>query len=288
MAITGSTKETVDYSKKVGYFEGKVIAINPDREELEEILGTEIKKDPEYLGESGESNKTLRLSIWVQDLKTGWKQPINFFLENVDNKISNSGNYQFVNSQGKHTWASSVETLPEWFTRNGVTVRKAKRGEADVLTFLSAWLKIDRDQDFKIELPWEDLMKGKVKELRDILGTTLPATVISVATVRVKQGEDNEIKEYQGIYNRNFLPGYLMSKLRSIAWDKETIKSLKEKEFKTLKYYEKFVLSVIDEEHGIKEFYGGTLEQLKDYNPSENVVTSGSALLSEADSPEYD
>ena len=53
MSITGTKKEYTDsqsYSRKVGLFEAKVIAVNPDTEQYKELLGIEATdKALEYL-----------------------------------------------------------------------------------------------------------------------------------------------------------------------------------------------------------------------------------------------
>lgn len=287
--ITGSKREVQDYSKKVGYFEAKVIAINPDKEELEEILGTEVKKDPEYQGENGDGKRTFRLSIWVQDVKTGWKTSVNFFLEDVEVKESNSGNLQFANSKGRTTWAASKDDLKDWFTEGGVTVHRTRKGEFELLEFLNAWLDVDRTKEYSIEVPWEDLMKGKVKEFRELLNTNLIQNIVLTATVKTKNDDEGEgVKEFQGIYTRKFLPGYTIKYLRNTKYTKEEIEKLKKKNSKDLKAWERFVLDITDEEHGCKDFYGTILSELQDYNASENVATTNKVMVADDDSPEYD
>ena len=54
MAVSGSKREMTggqEFTKKVGFFEGRVIAINPTAEEFKSILGIELQpesKSTEY------------------------------------------------------------------------------------------------------------------------------------------------------------------------------------------------------------------------------------------------
>ena len=86
--IGGKRKEQVqlpEFTKKVGLFEAKVIAINPDAEEYKEILNIELKEDSkalEYLGTSGDGNTTLRVDIWLEEAMKKDKFKVTFFLEN--------------------------------------------------------------------------------------------------------------------------------------------------------------------------------------------------------------
>ncbi len=73
--IGGKRKETTDltdFVKYVGLFEASVIAINPDEQEYKELLGIELKEDSKalnYLSESQEGNTTLRVDIWLEEVK---------------------------------------------------------------------------------------------------------------------------------------------------------------------------------------------------------------------------
>jgi len=76
-------KETTEFPKKVGLFEASVIAINPTVEQYKDILGIELKEDSkatEYLGESRDGNATIRISVWLKDVKSGQNFNINYYL----------------------------------------------------------------------------------------------------------------------------------------------------------------------------------------------------------------
>ena len=72
--IGGKRKENTensDYSKCVGLFEAKVIAINPTAEQYKNLLNIELKEDSkatEYLGTNNDGNDYLRVDIWLEDI----------------------------------------------------------------------------------------------------------------------------------------------------------------------------------------------------------------------------
>ncbi len=58
--------------KKVGLFEGRVIAINPTAEEFKEVLEIDLPEESkvtEYLGTSRDGNTFLRVDIWLEEVK---------------------------------------------------------------------------------------------------------------------------------------------------------------------------------------------------------------------------
>jgi len=276
MAIKGKSREFTggDFSKKVGLFEGKIIAINPDKEELEKLLGTEIKKDPEYLGEDDEGNDKVVLSIWTEDVKSGMKAACRITL--VDKPLSNKNGdkTKFINKQGKVSfWIDSLENTPEWF--QAYETHRAVQGEDILYDFLNSWLQIDTKNDKAAELNVElkKLFKGNVKELRAMIGdeeldhTVLFNSVIITKEVENNQG-DKETKEYQNLFNRAFLPG------NSIKF------------FNLGGKFPKFVQYYVDQcKYSIKDYF--LLEPLQDYDPTRNPVSTDEAKVTAEDDNSY-
>jgi len=116
--IGGKRKEQVqalEFSKKVGLFEAKVIAINPDAEEYKEILNIELKEDSkalEYLGTSNDGNTTLRTDVWLEDAKSKEKLKVTFFLENKEKVNKDGTKKQYINSIGTCSWSDDPNNLP--------------------------------------------------------------------------------------------------------------------------------------------------------------------------------
>jgi hypothetical protein len=286
MAVSGSKREntgSVDFVKKVGFFEGRVIAINPTPEEFKSVLGIDLPEDSksaEYLGVSSDGTTKVRASVWLEDVKTGDKFNVGFFME--DNKRANKDGTkkQYINNIGIATWADSEDNLPTWFTAR--EYRVAYVGEAEFVELLRTWLGglNFKDESSELMLDWKKIIKGNFKEWKDEIGGDFCQTVGALATVRTVDKEDGP-KSYQGVYNKAFFPGYSIKYLRLVDYnDQSVIRTLSFKKSKELKMHERFILNVVGE-YGCKDFY--TFKELHDYNPEDNLVESDKAITSDGD-----
>ncbi len=277
--IGGKKREQVDFGKKVGLFAGRVLCINPTREEYKELLNMELKEESkadEYLGTSKDSNTTLRVNVWLEELKTKQKFNVTFFLEDKTRENKAGDKTQYINNIGVCSWADEEENLPEWFKKRDY--RKAFNGEEELYGFLRTWLgTLDyRDPGTDLRLTWKNLMKGNVKEIRDQIGGEFACNVVSLADVKTVD-KDGETKEYQSVYNKGFLPEYSLKNFRLVDYSKpEVIKALGAKPSKDLKPHERFVVQVTHPEHGNKNFY--ILKDMTDYDPSMNFVASNATI----------
>jgi len=266
-AVQGRVREIKEYEKQIGLFEANIVAVNPSREELEKLLGVELEKDPEYLKEdSKDGAQTLSLAVWLKEVVKGGLFKVQFYLKDTDRVNKDETKHQYINSIGDTSWADSEENLPTWFNEGGRTFRFAHVGEEELYRFLRSWLKVEtRDPDAKLEFEWKKLMRGNVKEISDMIGSVYAQSIVALATIATsKDGE----KEYQQVYNRNFLPGFYMKFFRLNG-------------AKLPKFVEKFVASVEDPEYGCKDFYGDSLKTLHSYNPAENIAAGEETSISE-------
>jgi hypothetical protein len=272
-----------DYVKRVGLFEASVIAINPNMEEYAEVLGMELKegsKATEYLGTSNDGNTSLRVDIWLQEIKSGDKFKVNFFLENKLKTNKDGTKAQYINNVGTTSWASDENTLPDWF--KGREYRQAYVGEEEMYGFLRTWLgNLDyRDADTVLELDWKTLMKGNVKDIKSQIDGEYCTNVVALATIKTVE-KDGEVKEYQGVYNKGFLPAYALKQFRLVNYaDGKVLDNLRTKKNKDLKTHERFVVQVTGE-YGCRDFY--TLKDLCEYNADDNVVASDAVITTDGD-----
>lgn len=279
-----STGES-NFSKKVGLFEAKVVAINPTIEEFKDKLGIELKEDSkaiEYLGMSQDGNKTVRIDVWLEEVKNKDKFKVAFFLENKERENKDGTKKQYINSVGSCSWADDENNLPKWFTER--EYRVAYMGEEDLYNFMRTWLgDLDyRDAETTLQLDWSKLMKGNTKDLRDQINGEWCTNIVALATVKTVE-KDGELKEYQGVYNKAFLPAYTLKQFRLVDFSSSTtLKQLREKKSKDLKPHERFVLNITGE-YGCKEFY--TFKDIAEYNADDNLVASDKVL--EEDDSEY-
>jgi hypothetical protein len=264
--------------RKVGLFEGRVIAINPDAEEYKEILGIELKEDSksvEYLGKSQDGNTTLRVDVWLENVKDQEKFRATFFLENKEKENKDKTKKQYINNVGSCSWADDPNNLPTWFSSR--ENRVAFVGEEELYNFLRTWLSdLDyRDEATTLQLDWKKMMKGNVKDLKDQIDGEYCKNIVALATIRTVI-KDDETKEYQGIYTKAFLPAYTIKQFRLVDFSKQdVISGLKSKKSKDLKPHERFVLNVTGE-YGCRDFY--ILKDLKEYNPEDNLVASNDTI----------
>jgi hypothetical protein len=281
--IGGATREPVgDFTKKVGIFEASVIAINPTIEQYKDLLEIELKEDSksaEYLGEK-DGNITLRVDVWLKSVKTGDKFKTSFFLEDRERENKDKTKSQFINEIGLCAWAEDENDLPNWFTARDY--RKAHPGEEELYGFLRTWLgKLDyKSADTQLALDWKKMMKGNVKDLKDQINGDFAVNVGALATIITKE-KDGEVKTFQGIYNKAFIPAYALKNFKLIDFSKEEeLDKIKVKKNNELKPHERFVLNVTGE-YGCKDFY--ILNDMKDYDPEDNVMTTNEAHI-ESDS----
>ena len=278
-AIGGKVREQSsndnNYEKKVGIFEANVVAINPTAEEYSSILGREISPDSkatEYLGETRDGNTYLRIDVWLQEVKNQDNFKVSFFLEDKQRQNRDGTKNQYINSVGTTSWADDESNLYDWFTKDR-DFRVAYVGEEDLYNFMQKWLsKLDyRDVETELQLDWKKLMRGDVRDLKSQIGGDYCDTVVSMATVVVRE-RDGESKEYQGVYNKGFLSGWTMKFFRAVDYtDRRVVESLKSKAPRDLKQHEKFVAQIAGE-YGCKDYY--ILKEMESYNPDDNLVAS--------------
>ena len=271
--------EQTDFVKKVGLFEANVICLNPDIEEFKEKLNMDLKEDSkqaEYLGTNKDSgNTTLRLDFWLEEIKNQEKYKLTFFLENKEKENKDQTKKQYINAVGSCSWAADPNELPDWFSSRDYRV--AFVGEEELYNFLRTWLgNLDlRNAESTLQIDWKKLMKGNVKDIKDQIGGEWCTSTMFLATVKTVEKEDG-VKEYQGVYNKAFLPGYSLKQFRVVDYSRqETLKALRAKKSKELKPQERFVLNVTGE-YGCRDYY--TLKDLKDYSATDNLVSSDKVI----------
>ena len=270
--------ENKEFTKRVGLFEGRVIAINPTRDEFKDILNIELKEDSkqdEYLGTTADGNTKLQVDVWLEEVKTKEKFKATFFLEDKVRWNRDSTKQQYINSVGTTTWADDPNNLESWFVAR--EYRPAFVGEDLLYNFMRTWLgNLDlRDAESTLQLEWKKLMKGNVKDLKDQINGEFATNVLALATIKTVEKEDGT-KEYQSVYTKGFLPVYCLKQFRLLDYSNPTIiDTIKKKKNKELKPYERFVKDLFGE-YGCKEFF--ILKDLKEYNADDNLVASDKVI----------
>lgn len=291
MSVGGkkNTNQGGEFTKVVGLFLGRVIAINPTIEQYKEKLGMELAEDSkaaDYLGTSKDGNTTLRVDFWIEQDVTGEKRKISYFLEDKIRTNKDETKTQYINDVGICSWGESEKSLPEWFIKR--SFREANVGEEDFYSFLRIWLGgLDyKASETVLELDWKKLMKGNVKELKDLIDSEWAVPFVSMATIITKDKTDPdtgevETKTYQGVYNKMVLPEFTFKSFKLVNYEDPKVQAvLKGKSNKDLKSQERFVLNVIGE-YGCKDFY--SFKEIHEYNPESNPVSSSNPVTEDED-----
>ena len=287
--VQGKVRENKEFVKETGFFEAQVMCINPDRERLEKLLGTQLEKDPEYLGEDDKGRTKLNIVVWLKDVKTNRFKSLRFFLRDVirENVVKEGEDKpkkkQYINNIGATSWADKESNLLDWFKER--PYRLAHEGEEELYNFVVNWLSglEVKEASAVLSFDWNKLMRGNVKEISEQIGGPYESedrTLVCLSTVRTVT-KDGETKEYEQVYNRAFLPGYVMKQIRLKKIDQAFIDTAKATEKKKRSKLQKFVLDVTDSQFGIKDFY--TLGELEEYDPSKNPVAGDKSHIQEDD-----
>lgn len=94
-----------DGSKMIGINVFNVLAINPNKEQLDE-MGIKSENLSPYVNEE---KQQVRLDIWVSNKDIPFPVKLNFWIGKP--KESSKGTWQFVDKFGKTTWGESLEAL---------------------------------------------------------------------------------------------------------------------------------------------------------------------------------
>lgn len=277
--IGGKVRENDGFSKVVGLAELKILTVNPDREEYKTILGRDLdneSKADQYLGTSKDGNNTLRIDVWTESVKSKKREKVTFFLEDKERQNKDGSKKQYINAQGSTTWADSDINVPDWFSK--FDFRVAYAGEQELYDFLKVYLgKLDfKDAETTLQLDWKKLMKGNVSQIKEQINGAYSTNVVGMYIVKTVV-KDEETKEYQGIYNKMFLPVYSLKNFRLVDYSNEDIlRALRSKKQKELKPHERFAIQVMDSEFGCKDSF--LLKDFKEYDPSDFLVASNKTL----------
>lgn len=226
--------EGVAVKRYIGVAPVYVLAVNPNKAELEKLYDTELENAPEYVGEAEigqEGNKKkvpqVRLDFIVQtdpekcngiEMKT----KVSFFIKKEWRYNRDETKVQVINKYGETTWLpienAKNGTVPEnlsWF--EAADFRPAFIGEEELTAFIKAYLNIPNKSYRKkdgtvVELKDKseaearldkiaDYFKGDFSELRNVIALQPKNKVKCMFGVRTT----DENKQYQAVYTQKFL-----------------------------------------------------------------------------------
>lgn len=210
-----------------------ILAVNPDKAELEKLYNTQLENDPEYLGEIevGEDKhkvQNIRIDFIIKTdaEKCGgieFTTKVAFFLRREYRYNRDQTKVQVIDKYGRTAWVTveqaKAHEIPVY--KNGPAnidngYRPAYHGEEELTNFIKAylnipnvmkyvnntWVMVDKPEDCEARLESiDEYFKGNFNELRDVIALQ-PNNRVKVL-FGVKTTDDN--KQYQAVYNQMFL-----------------------------------------------------------------------------------
>ena len=223
MAIAqgNETKETQGGVKLMtGLVPMMVVAVNPNKKELEQIYGRDLEKEPEYISVDENGVKKLRIDFIMKTVisdKLGCNEEIvtkvPFFLEDKIAYTSDGSKVYMLNLYGENACIpvedAKKNTLPDnmqWY--NTTKMRPAYRGEIELVGFLKQYLGIPnrafKDKVIpdisKAEIQLEKIknyFNGDIKEFVSVVNLRKPTNIVLLVG-GVRTTDDN--KQYQAWY----------------------------------------------------------------------------------------
>lgn len=272
--IKGNQKaQTTTVSKKyVGLTKVEVKAVNPTRNQLNQLLGIEDTgedKPIEYLGEDRDGNKRVRLSFWMYSESLDKYFNYSFNIIDRVRKSKDEIKTQYINSVCITAWSDTEDNLPTWFTKftdrqkqdiGDKVFRPALSGEEQLGNLLRTWLgRLDwNDPDTNAMIESGEFFKENFKGLQEQVDGNYDTPFMILLGVRTD--EEDSTKQYQTVYE-HFLP----------AGFEAYIKSMNFKSDYARKQWARFTENV-EGEYGFKSAY--ELCEAKEYDPNEDPVTA--------------
>ena len=233
MAIAKGNKSTEGNSIKryIGVAPVFVLAVNPNKQELEKLYDTQLENDPEYLSEielDGKKVPNVRIDFIVKtDSKVcniEFTTKIPFFIRKEYRYNRDKTKVQVIDKYGRTAWVTVEQAknkeIPICSNGQPANIDKDYRpcfiGEEEITNFIrtylnipsvmkyvnNTWIMVDHPEDCEVRLDnILEYFKGNFKELKEIL-TFQPNNKVK-ALFGVKTTDDN--KQYQSVYTQMFL-----------------------------------------------------------------------------------
>lgn len=226
--VLGEINEVKEGSFKLywGVAPVTVLAVNPTKAELGKIFGKEPEKEPVYYSqveveENGQKKKKdrSRIEFIVRNEELNFTSRMSFFLED-SYLTTREGKYGVIDNFGNTAWVTPEEykakAIP--LSKEGNPLRIAndyrleKRGESELILFIRNLLGIKNSHTY-VNRQWvleadpskyfcyfekiEDILKGKVDEIRKIIAIAQDKKVKVLLGVRFDEG-----RTFQTVYER--------------------------------------------------------------------------------------
>lgn len=116
-------------NRMTGFFKAKIVAINPDKEKLEELLGEEPEEDPVYFYEKRDGKRAGRIDIFLENVSGGEMFKYSIYIEDEEETFK-SGASRYLNQVGETQITNSEDNLFDSFKNfQEILSWKAPNGE---------------------------------------------------------------------------------------------------------------------------------------------------------------
>lgn len=233
MAMAGGSesKEAAVIKRYIGVAPVTVLAVNPKKEKLEELYGTTLDKEPEYVGTTTINDKEVpqvRIDFIVKTVAEkcngiDMTTKLSFYVAKAARYDKNNTKVQVIDKYGRTCWVTKEElqnhAIPQY--KNGPAnidpdYRACYIGEEELTNFIrlylnipdvmkyvnETWIKVDNPQDSEARLDHvADYFKGHFDELEGAIALQ-PTNKIKVL-FGVKTNDKGA--QYQTFYTPMFL-----------------------------------------------------------------------------------
>lgn len=189
---TQETKENQGFKRYVGLANSRVLAVNPSKKELDELMGFESQEEPEYIKEDEQGKMAIVTFIVKTEPDRDGVELVNkasIILRPVAAYNKDKSKVQIIDEYGNFTWADTAIADAGGKIENVQKIdkyRKACVGECALVDFLKKYLGVpdaydyvngtwtkkpdgkDADGLFSLE-HLKDYFKGDFSEIRDAI-----------------------------------------------------------------------------------------------------------------------
>lgn len=238
----GNSKVGGDYSKYVGLGNVQLLACNPNKEQLEEILGTTLEKEPDYTSKPDQNGVNVKpLILWFKS-ESGAVMSAFIGLSKTPITTKNGDKFKFINGKGQISYyAATAEEIAnnpkvnKWYSPNGM--RKLMVGEDTLYNLLQAFNRYNASEEganwmevmTEMHINAEDFESKGLNEFIDYLNNGNNSLIMS-HVIQVKEDEDGKVITRQQLLldeNTYFrtedgqVKDYMIDKLKKYSDDKD-------------------------------------------------------------------
>lgn len=132
----GTPKSSTTYTPKTGLAEFQILAVNPTKDQISELLGRDYPLDVNYdVKDDLNGDRVRPIEFWVKSESANVVDRVTFQIGNTPRKSKNN-NVQVINAKGVMRYAPSVEDANIKYEKLAPFVREVMIGEEALYRFM--------------------------------------------------------------------------------------------------------------------------------------------------------